>query len=98
METIHILLVGSFLTDKRIHLQLLYLGKWGDGRAAPETTQFLLAHVCPDFTLHFFFFHFIHILCLIFPFAAVEACAQKLNEIVPFGSLRLAELFAYASK
>ncbi|RMC02174.1 hypothetical protein DUI87_21341 [Hirundo rustica rustica] len=30
--------------------------------------------------------------------SAVEAYARKLNEIVPFGSLLLAELLAYASK
>lgn len=97
METIHILLVGSFLTDTRIHLQLLYLGEWGDGRAAPETTQFLLAP-CVQILLCISFFYFVHILCLIFPFAAVEAYARKLNEIVPFGSLLLAELFVYSSK
>lgn len=46
----------------------------------------------------FLLFYFIRILCLIFPFAAVEAYARKLNVIVPFGSLLLAELFAWASK
>lgn len=83
--------------DTRIHLQLLYLGEWGEGRAAPETTQFFAGPIGTNFILRFFFFT-LSTFCLILPFAAVEAYARKLNEIVPFGSLLLAELFAYASK
>lgn len=81
------------MSDKRIHLQLLCLAERSDGTSAPETTQFLLASACTNFTLHFLSY-FIHMLCRIFHFAAVEAYALKLNEIVPFGSLLQAELFA----
>lgn len=92
VEIICILLVGSLLSEQMTRLQLLSLGVWDDGASAHETTPVSQGPSCTNFTLRFPFFLYLHFVPHL---PAVKGYAQKLNENVHFGSLLLAELFAY---